>query len=210
MIPNILYFKFTKSAFIITLCLSLISVTAQAKHMVVYGDSLSAAFGMQKEQGWVYLLSESLNDKHTITNASISGETSGGGLARLPVTLENLSPDIVFIALGANDGLRGYSTQQLTENLSHMIALIKDAGATPVVAGISIPPSYGPRYIDQLRAVFPAVAKQHNVDFIDMFREDFLNTEGYMQADDLHPTAITQPIIRDMVETFLIQQALLD
>lgn len=204
--------KFTKFTFKITLCLFFLvsNSNALAKHVLIYGDSLSAAFGMQEQQGWVYLLKQSLNDKHTVSNASISGETSGGGLARLPVTLENLSPDIVVIALGANDGLRGYSTDQLEKNLASMITLITEAGATPVVAGISIPPSYGPRYIDQLRSVFPAVATQYNVDFIDLFREDFLTTDGYMQADDLHPTAITQPIVRDMIKDFLFEKKLLN
>ena len=139
---------------------------SQAKHILIYGDSLSAAYGMDQDQGWVSLLSTELSNplssglisEHTISNASISGETSAGGLARLPLTLKALSPDIVFIALGANDGLRGYSTQQLSNNLQKMIALIKEQGATPIIAGISIPPSYGPRYIDKFRAIFPILS----------------------------------------------------
>ena len=181
-----------------------------AKHIVVYGDSLSAAYGMSLEQGWVHLLNTSLGDKHQVSNASISGETSAGGLARLSLTLDQLKPDIVVIALGANDGLRGYSTQKLSENLNAMITLIKDLNIVPVIAGISIPPSYGPRYIEQLRAVFPNVANANEIAFIDLFREDFLTTEGYTQADGLHPTAITQPLIRDMVQSFLVEQDLLN
>ncbi len=212
MIPNLLTLKFTKlSSLLILLCLSVMLIKpAHAKHILIYGDSLSAAYGMDVEQGWVYLLNESLKEKHRVSNASISGETSAGGVARLALTIENLKPDIIMIALGANDGLRGYSTQQLAENLTSMIQLIKQANITPVVAGISIPPSYGPRYIDQLRAVFPEVANQNDVAFIDMFRDDFLRTPGYMQADDLHPTAITQPIVRDMVKSFLTEQGLLN
>jgi len=204
--------KFTKFTLNIALYLVLLlsSSTTHAKHLLVYGDSLSAAFGMQEEQGWVHLLGQSLREEHKVSNASISGETSGGGLARLPLTLQTLSPDIVLIALGANDGLRGYSTEQLASNLSKMIDLINEAGSTPIIAGISIPPSYGPRYIDQLRAVFPTIAAKHKVLFIDLFQEDFLTTQGYMQDDDLHPTAITQPIVRDMIKNFLIEKQLLD
>lgn len=194
------------------------SLPSNAKHLLVYGDSLSAAYGMAANQGWVHLLSEELskskdssrNSNHLVTNASISGETSAGGLARLPLTLETLSPDIVFIALGANDGLRGYSTQTLAENLINMVNVVKNFGATPILAGISIPPSYGPRYIDSFRAVFRDVAHEQEVEFIDLFREDFLSTEGYMQADDLHPTAITQPLVRDMVKAFLIERGVLN
>jgi len=189
---------------------SLFSNQTYAKHLLIYGDSLSAAYGMQLEQGWVALLQQDLQPEHKISNASISGETSGGGLARLPITLEELNPNIVLIALGANDGLRGFSTKQLEKNLSDMVDLIKQAGATPVIAGISIPPSYGPRYIDQLRSVFPQVAEQNQINFIDLFREDFLRTPGYMQDDDLHPTAITQPIVKDMVKAFLLEQNILD
>jgi len=212
MIPNPMKIKFTK--FTSTIALILFSFTfshtAIAKHILVYGDSLSAAYGMNPDQGWVYLLNESLGDKHRVSNASISGETSSGGLARLRLTLDTLSPDIVLIALGANDGLRGYSTKQLSNNLIEIINLVKESGGVPVIAGISIPPSYGPRYIDQFRAVFPAVATKNDTAFIDLFREDFLSTEGYIQADGLHPTAVTQPIVRDMVLEFLTTKGLLD
>lgn len=212
MIPNFITSKFTKPAFlIIALSISLFfHSTSHAKHILIYGDSLSAAYGMNPEQGWVYLLNESLGSEHQVSNASISGETSAGGLARLALTLDQFKPDVVILALGANDGLRGYSTGQLSDNLNAMVTLLKKCKIRPVVAGISIPPSYGPRYIDQLRAVFPKVANSNKTAFIDLFREDFLTTEGYMQADDLHPTAITQPIVRDMVQSFLVEQGLLN
>ena len=204
--------KFTKSTLFITLSLvcSLFISTANAKHVLIYGDSLSAAYGMQEEQGWVHLLGLALDSKHQISNASISGETSAGGLARLPLTLESFSPNIVVIALGANDGLRGYSTESLADNLSEMINLIRSTGATPVVAGISIPPSYGPRYINQFRSVFPQVAAQHDVVYFDLFREEFFNNQHYIQSDGLHPTPITQPIIRDIVKTLLLEKKLIE
>ena len=204
--------KFTKSTLFITLnliCLLFFS-TAHAKHVLIYGDSLSAAYGMRQEQGWVHLLGIALEDKYQMSNASISGETSAGGLARLPLALTSFSPNIVVIALGANDGLRGYSTETVADNLTKMIDLIKSAGATPVIAGVSIPPSYGPRYINQFRAVFPKVASDNDVAYLDLFREEFFNTEGYIQSDGLHPTPITQPIIRDIIKAFLFEAQLIE
>ena len=212
MIQNLVIIKFTKIAYLLSLfCLSLLATsTTNAKQILIYGDSLSAAYGMDIEQGWVYLLNDSLQEKHQVSNASISGETSGGGLERLPFTLDNLKPDIVIIALGANDGLRGYPTKRLTDNLTAMIKLVKQANMIPVIAGISIPPSYGPRYIDQLRAAFPQVASENEVLFIDLFRENFFNTPGFIQEDGLHPTPITQPIIRDLFLSFFAEQDLLN
>ena len=204
--------KFTKLRLFITLNLIFVMIAspAYAKHILIYGDSLSAAYGMQENQGWVYLLNEALSENHQVSNASISGETSAGGLARLPLTLDTFSPNIVVIALGANDGLRGYPTDVLEKNLIKMITLVNEAGATAVVAGISIPPSYGPRYIDQFRAVFPKVANANNAHFFDLFRERFFTTKGYIQQDGLHPTPITQPVIRDIVKGFLIDEQLIN
>ena len=212
MIPNFITPKFTKRSCLISAVLIglFFNSISHAKHILVYGDSLSAAYGMNLEQGWVHLLNDSLGDEHEVSNASITGETSAGGLARLALTLDQLKPDVVIIALGANDGLRGYSTEQLSDNLNAMVKLLKDCKIMPVIAGISIPPSYGPRYISQLRAVFPKVANDNEAAFIDLFREDFLTTEGYTQEDGLHPTAVTQPIVRDIVQSFLVEQGLLN
>ena len=212
MIPNLLTLKFTKLTFILSLFflnLCLI-VPANAKHIVIFGDSLSAAYGMDIEQGWVHLLNQSLNEKYSVSNASISGETTAGGLARLPLTLDTLKPDIVIIALGANDGLRGYSANTLADNLTAMVTLVKEHNATPVLAGISIPRSYGPRYIEQIRAVFPTVATQNDIKLIELFRDDFFNTPEFIQSDGLHPTVITQPLIRNIVLSFLVKQGLIE
>lgn len=180
-----------------------------AKHILVFGDSLSAAYGMELEQGWVSLLDTALGDEHRISNASISGETTGGGLARLPLALSEFKPDLVIIELGGNDGLRGQTTQRMQENLEQMIKLVEDSGAEAVLASISIPPSYGPRYIDAFRKVFTDLAQEHKLPVIDLYREDFYNTEGYIQADGLHPTPITQPIIRDLFLDFFSENKLL-
>lgn len=208
MIPNSLNFKFTRAALILVLLVT--SWPSHAKHILVYGDSLSAAYGMDIEQGWVHLLSEQWQGQHTITNASISGETTQGGLQRLPLTLERVKPDIVMVELGANDGLRGSKISQIRQNLTDIVELTQASGAQVIVAGISLPASYGPRYIEQFRTLFTSVAEERNAAYFDLYDEDFVSTEGYIQADGLHPTAITQPIIRDNVARFFEDQKLLD
>jgi len=186
---------------------------AQAKQIMIFGDSLSAAYGLDIEQGWAHLLSEHLKqqygDEHTIINASISGETTSGGLARLPLTLSTVKPDLVILELGANDGLRGHPIASIRENLEKMISLIQDSGAQIALAGISLPANYNPRYIDKFSAVFPDLAKQNNLPYINFYREEFLGNPEYIQEDGLHPTAITQPIIRDIMIDFFSQHSLL-
>ena len=181
-----------------------------AAHLLIYGDSLSAAYGMDYELGWAQLLAQDVDGRHQVSNSSISGETSIGGLSRLPLTLEELKPDLVFIELGANDGLRGYPLQSIEDNLNKMIDLIEAADAKAIIAGISLPASYGPRYVDQFRALFSKVAEQRDLPYIDLFDESFFTTPGYVQADGLHPTAVTQPLIRDKLWSFLKEKKLLD
>ncbi len=195
------------------LCLAfflIASTTASAKHILVYGDSLSAAYGMSEDKGWVSLLAEKLTPQHRITNASISGETSGGGLARLKITLEELAPDIVFLELGANDGLRGYPTHLMESNLAAMVEAIQASDASVVLAGISLPPTYGPRYIGEFRGVYKSLAEKYELPFIDLYRPSFVETPGYIQADGLHPAEVTQPIIRDLIFEFLNEQNILE
>ena len=180
-----------------------------AKHILVFGDSLSAAYGMELEQGWVALLGISLGADHRVSNASISGETTTGGLARLPLALAEFKPDLVIIELGANDGLQGQSTQRIKDNLAQMITLIQDSDAQVLLTSISIPPSYGPRYISAFRSIFTELAKEYKLPIIDLYREDFYNIKGYIQADGLHPTPITQPIIRDTFIEFFNEHTLL-
>lgn len=163
---------------------------------------MSAAYGMELEQGWVHLLKEKWGDQHQISNASISGETTHGGVQRLPLTLARMKPDAVFIELGANDGMRGSPISRIRANLEEMVKLSQQAGAKVAIAGISIPASYGPRYIDQFRAIFTEVAEQSGAAYIDLYDQEFVSKDGYIQEDGLHPTAITQPIIRDRLANF--------
>ena len=213
MIPISLKDKFTFSKNLTALVLLFALFTAptiHAKHLLIFGDSLSAAYGMELEQGWAHLLSQSLEEKHRVTNASISGETSGGGLARFQLTVDEFKPDLILLELGANDGLQGLSIKALHDNLSTMIEIGQRSGSQVIIAGISLPPSYGPRYIDIFRSTFTELASQYDLPFIDFYREEFFTEPGYIQADGLHPTATTQPIIRDIILSFLSDNNLLE
>ncbi len=181
---------------------------AHAKHILIYGDSLSAAYGIDEQDGWVALLQESLGADYTLSNASISGETSTGGLARIDVTLETIQPDLVILELGANDGLTGGSIDLMKRNLSQMIERIQASGSELVLVGISVPPSYGPRYIDAFRAVYTELAESYSLPFIDFYREEFFLIEGLIQSDGLHPTAKAQPMVRDLMLNFLVEKGL--
>ncbi|MFT6406995.1 MAG: acyl-CoA thioesterase-1 [Arenicella sp.] len=208
MIPNQLKDKFTFALF--ALLFFIISPSAQAKHLVIFGDSLSAAYGMELEQGWAHLLAESIKRTHKVTNASISGETSGGGLARLAITLAELKPDVMLIELGANDGLQGLPISALRENLEKIILMVKKENIAIALAGISLPATYGPRYIDKFRSTFKELSLRHELPFIDFYREEFFLQADFIQQDGLHPTAKTQPIVKDIVLDFLIDNKLLD
>ena len=194
-------------------CLAFGFSPAQAKQLLVFGDSLSAAYGMDVDKGWVYLLDQTLSsnidESYQVSNASISGETTRGGAARIKVTLEEFKPDIVLLELGANDGLQGYPIELITSNLNSMIDQIQEYGAKVVLMGISIPPSYGPRYIDQFRGIFTSIATERQLPYIDLYQEEYYLQPGYIQRDGLHPTEITQPIIRDAIVEFLYTQNLL-
>ncbi len=183
---------------------------AQAKHLLVFGDSLSAAYGMELEQGWVTLVAKELGANHRVSNASISGETSIGGLARLPETLKELDPDLVMIELGANDGLRGLAIQSIKSNLSSMIELIQASGAQAILVGISVPASYGPRYVDQFRDIYKQLVEEYDLVFIDFYNEELLSQAGMIQADGLHPTVEAQSIIKESVMRFFNDEGLFD
>lgn len=187
-----------------------LSFNVTAKDILVYGDSLSAGYGINLDQGWVHLLNQRLAPEHTVINASISGETTSGGLARLAATLDEFSPDLVLLELGANDGLRGQQTSLIEKNLRAMVKQIRDHGSEVVVFGITLPPSYGPRYIDQFRQTFRNVATSEEVPFYDLVVERFIGDANYIQEDGLHPTALAQPEIEQLIFEFLQTSALLE
>lgn len=175
---------------------------AVAGTLLVVGDSISAAFGLDSRQGWVALLEERLGEEgleHSVVNASISGDTSSGGLARLPALLAEHRPELVIIELGGNDGLRGQPVAQLQQNLAAMIELSREAGAQVLLLGMRLPPNYGVRYTTAFAQVFEDLAQQGNLPLVPFFLEGVGGVATMMQADGIHPTAQAQPTLLENV-----------
>jgi acyl-CoA thioesterase-1 len=171
---------------------------AAEKTLLVLGDSLSAAYGLATDEGWVSLLADRLDRLglgYGVVNASISGETTAGGLTRLPGLLESNRPDVLVIALGANDGLRGFDLKTLRANLSRLAELGQAAGAQVLMAGVRLPPNYGGAYTRRFEAVFREVAAAAGVPLVPYLLKGVAEDRGLMQADGLHPTAAAQPVI---------------
>ncbi|ETN92943.1 Arylesterase precursor [Gammaproteobacteria bacterium MOLA455] len=181
----------------------LLGANTYGSTLLILGDSLSAGYGINQESGWVALLESDLGDDHRIINGSISGDTTGGGLNRLPRLLQEFNPDVVLLELGGNDGLRGQPLALMKSNLQAMIELVRDAGAEPVLFGMRLPPNYGRRYSDAFAAVYPQLSESEKVLLIPFQLEELSVTEGMIQEDGLHPTALAQPIIKDVVKGYI-------
>ena len=174
--------------------------------ILVLGDSISAAYGIPLEQGWVALLEDKLRQHsapYAVVNASISGETSAGGLRRLPSLLQRYQPDIVIIELGGNDGLRGYPIGQLRDNIATMIRKSEATGAKVLILPMEIPPNLGKFYIDAFRASFPQAIEGSGAVLGHFPLESIATNPALMQADGIHPTAEAQPLIVSSVWTDL-------
>lgn len=163
--------------------------------LLVWGDSLSAAYGIPVEQGWVHLLQQQLGKQVTVINASVSGETTEGGLTRLPAALEQYQPQVMLLELGANDGLRGINTEVTQSNLNKMIQMAQQYDTKVVVLGIKIPPNYGVAYTTRFEQVFADLAQQYSLGFVPFILEGIATDYDLMQADGLHPNAKAQPIL---------------
>lgn len=173
---------------------------AVAGTLLVVGDSISAAFGLDSRQGWVALLEKRLADEgfeHKVINASISGDTSAGGAARLPALLAEHKPELVIIELGGNDGLRGQAPAQLQQNLASMVENAQQAGAKVLILGMRLPPNYGARYTTAFAQVFSDVAEQKQVPLVPFFLEGVGGVPGMIQRDGIHPTEGAQPLLLD-------------
>lgn len=171
------------------------------------GDSISAGYGIQREEGWVELLSRSLNQAefpHVVINGSISGETTGGGLARLPQALDTHTPAVVVIELGGNDGLRGYPTDLVRSNLKQMVELSLAQDAKVLLVGMQIPPNYGPRYTEAFFSMYEEVADETGVALLPFFLEKVALEPGLMQSDGIHPTAEAQPLLLETLWGYLL------
>ena len=179
------------------------STLAQAAPTIlVFGDSLSAAYGIRQQDGWVTLLQHRLRQQrqdYTVVNASISGETTSGGAARIAATLQIHKPAIVIVELGANDGLRGLPLKQMSANLAAIIRAAQRRGAKVVLVGMRMPPNYGARYTEDFANVFADLAARHKCAFVPFLLEAIAARREFTQDDNLHPTAAAQPLILDTV-----------
>ncbi len=185
---------------------------ATAPTVLVFGDSLSAGYGIDVDQSWPALLQsrlESQGYEHRVINASISGETTEGGVTRIARALENFSPELVILELGGNDGLRGFPPDRMKANLQTIIETTKASGAAVIMLGIRIPTNYGPRYTGAFENVYRELADQLSVLWIEFFMEGIALNEELMQDDGIHPNASAQSILLDNAWP-IIRQALAD
>jgi acyl-CoA thioesterase-1 len=202
-------FKKLASCFLLLLCCSL-PATAAEDRILVYGDSLSAGFGISVNQSWPALLGQRLQargSRYTVSNASISGETTAGGRARFAAALDQFKPVIVILALGANDGLRGLPVAAMEDNLTFMVKLAKKHKARMLLVGMHLPPNYGPKYTAEFDAAFRNIAKRETIALLPFLLEPIALDRNAYQADGLHPTAAAQTKLLEHVWSAL--QALL-
>ena len=193
-------------AFVLLCGIALFGLPAYAQQhsptLLVFGDSLSAAYRMPVEDGWVSLLDDKLKmlgSEFKVVNASVSGETTVGGLSRLPATLATHKPTIVILELGGNDGLRGLPVANIKQNLIEMVQKSQDAGATVILAGIQIPPNYGPRYTEPFTQQFEDIAQSMDLPFIPFLIDGIAQRSALMQDDGIHPKAEAQGMVLDNV-----------
>lgn len=182
-----------------------IAATARAQDepvILLLGDSISAAYGMQLDQAWPRLLQNRLDDnghQYRVMNSSITGETTQGGLTRLPRLLEKHQPSMVIIELGGNDGLRGLSLEVTQENLSNMIELSQGLGACVLLTGIRLPPNYGSSYVESFEAMYAQLAAKYELLLVPFLMQDVALNPDLMQGDGIHPNAKAQPVLLENV-----------
>ncbi len=196
----------TVLASLLLLCLCQASASATPTLLMV-GDSLGAAYGLDPAQGWVALLDKRLaasGHPHRVVNASISGDTTAGGLRRLPALLDTHRPAVVLIELGGNDGLRGLPLATIRTNLAEMVRLARTVAPTVVLVGVRMPPNYGPRYADGFAAVYREVAAEGGATLVPALLAGVGERYDLMQPDGIHPTAEAQPLIVDNVWSALV------
>ncbi len=179
--------------------------SAGGKKILIVGDSISAGYGIELEQGWVNLLRQKLSDlgDYQVENASVSGDTTQIGVARLPTLLEQHNPDIVLLELGGNDGLRGFPLKVMENNLRKMTETVIESEAQVLLIGIQIPPNYGPRYTEEFFAIYGKLAEEYEVPLVPFILEKVALTPELMQDDGIHPTAEGQPLLLENVWPYL-------
>ncbi len=206
---NLLVNIFTAVSLVVSGLVALPVIAKQARPViVVFGDSLSAAYGIPQHEGWVALLQQRLNQhklNYQIINASISGETTSGGLGRFADMLATQKPNLVVIELGANDGLRGLSAVETSKNLEVMIQQAKKFNTKLLLLGMKIPPNYGIKYSQQFSDNYQRLAKKHNIKLVPFFLDGVAGNPDLIQADGLHPTASAQSQLLENVWPILMK-----
>jgi len=191
------YLSGSKSLLLIAL--SMLPMLVSAKTILILGDSISAGYGIDPKQGWVQLLQKRLDQQypkqHKVVNASVSGETTSGALARLPKLLQTHRPDLVVIELGGNDGLRGQPPQMIQKNLASLIQQSQKAKAKVIVFGIKMPPNYGQAYSKAFENNYKVVSQQYKVELLPFFMQGVAGNKTLMQKDLIHPNAKAQTIL---------------
>ncbi len=178
------------------------SATAAAATILIYGDSLSAAYGIGQKEGWASLLEERLKQQkldYSVANASISGETTSGGVARIEAALERFKPAVVVVALGANDGLRGLPIAEMKANLARIVRAAQARGARVLIVGMRMPPNYGTKYTQAFEQAFAELARELKTGYVPFLLEGIADRREMFLADQIHPSAQAQPIILDTV-----------
>ncbi|RBO82870.1 arylesterase [Marinomonas aquiplantarum] len=196
---------------VLTFSLLLIATSSSAANLLVMGDSLSAAYNLRQQDGWVSLLKNQLNQSHpniNVINASVSGETTQGGLSRFPALLEQYQPKWVVLELGANDALRGYPLNQTKDNLKNMVEQSQNLGAKVLLIGNQIPQNYGKRYTKMFFELYKDVADQYQIAYLPFMLKNVALNKELMQNDGLHPNKEGQPILLENILPYL--QPLLD
>jgi acyl-CoA thioesterase-1 len=193
---------------VLAVALALLVSTAAhaAPKILVFGDSLSAAYGIAQSRGWVALLEERLKRErldYSVVNASISGETTSGGRSRIRDVLERHRPSVVIVELGANDGLRGLPVAEMKKNLSAMIQASQRAGARVIVVGVRLPPNYGPDYTSAFDAAFAELAKRHRTALVPFLFEGMAENLEMFQPDRMHPNEAAQPVLLETIWSVL-------
>ena len=184
----------------------IVSSSVSARTLLVLGDSLSAAYGISPEQGWVALLETRLQQEYadiSVVNASISGETTQGGITRLPALIKRHQPDWIVLELAANDGLRGMPLALIERNISTLLKLSEEANAKPLLVGMRLPPNYGVSYTGRFYTLFETLAQQHDIGRVPFLLEGVALQETLMQPDGLHPNANAQPLLLENVWPYL-------
>jgi acyl-CoA thioesterase-1 len=191
---------------LLLLLVHMVPTQAAGGVILVLGDSISSGYGLDVENGWVQLLQDRLSQQNTdyrVVNASISGDTTNGGAARLGPALDKYRPDIVVVELGGNDGLRGLPLSETRANLERIVVASQQAGARVLLLGMRLPPNYGPAYTDAFHAIYQDLANRYQVAQVPFLLEGIGGVEAMMQADGIHPRATAQPLMLNNVWPYL-------